>query len=248
MYSPELESLIDVILADGVITDKERRVLHDKASEEGISLDEIDVVIEGRLAKMINDGIVKPQPVQAPLPPPLPKASSKHGLISHCPNCGEVVKSGSMRCEGCGYVFRGVGASSSIQELAAKIQQIETSQLGSRRRAKSIASLISSFPVPSSREDLLEFIFFTEPKAREGFKYEEEEEVNQLKKAYMAKYEECMEKAQTFFPGDPQFQPHIKRYERYKKMFWKRMSDVTKLLFGFVIFFLVLIILCLMAS
>lgn len=51
MYSKELEELIDHVLADGVITAKEREVLHRRAASEGIDADELDVLIDGRLVK-----------------------------------------------------------------------------------------------------------------------------------------------------------------------------------------------------
>lgn len=51
MYSKELEELISHVLADGVITAKEREVLHRRAEAEGIDADELDVMIDGRLVK-----------------------------------------------------------------------------------------------------------------------------------------------------------------------------------------------------
>ena len=48
MYSESLEAIIDAALADGVLSDKEREVLHKRAAQEGIDADELDVVIEGR--------------------------------------------------------------------------------------------------------------------------------------------------------------------------------------------------------
>lgn len=51
MFSKELEEVIEAALADGVLTDKERAVLHKRAAAEGVDLDELDVVIDGRLAK-----------------------------------------------------------------------------------------------------------------------------------------------------------------------------------------------------
>ncbi len=51
MYSEQLEQLIKSVIADGVITDKERTVLHKKAKAEGIDVDEIDVYVEGLIAK-----------------------------------------------------------------------------------------------------------------------------------------------------------------------------------------------------
>lgn len=51
MYSQQLETLIQGIIADGIITDKERDVLHKKAEAEGIDIDEIDVYVEGLIAQ-----------------------------------------------------------------------------------------------------------------------------------------------------------------------------------------------------
>ena len=52
MYSEQLESLIQSIIADGIITEKERAVLHKKAEAEGVEIDEIDVYVEGLVAQL----------------------------------------------------------------------------------------------------------------------------------------------------------------------------------------------------
>lgn len=52
MFSKELEEIIEAALADGVLTDKERAVLHKRALAEGVDPDELDIVIDGRLAKI----------------------------------------------------------------------------------------------------------------------------------------------------------------------------------------------------
>ena len=51
MYSESLEQLIQSVIADGVISEKERAVLHKKAVAEGVDEDEIDVYVDGLLAK-----------------------------------------------------------------------------------------------------------------------------------------------------------------------------------------------------
>ena len=55
MYSKDLEQLIDAALADGIITDKERAVIKKRAEKEGIDLDEIDVYLDGRFAKLQSE-------------------------------------------------------------------------------------------------------------------------------------------------------------------------------------------------
>ena len=55
--SKELEVLIEASLADGVLTAKEREVLHKKALQEGMDPDELDVIVEGRLQQMQNENL-----------------------------------------------------------------------------------------------------------------------------------------------------------------------------------------------
>lgn len=50
-FSDELEMLIDATIADGVITEKENAVLHNRAKAEGVDTDELDLIIDARLAK-----------------------------------------------------------------------------------------------------------------------------------------------------------------------------------------------------
>jgi len=63
MYSKELEELISAAIADGVITDKERAVIRNRAEREGEDADEVEVYMEGRLHQrgQINT-IHSPQP------------------------------------------------------------------------------------------------------------------------------------------------------------------------------------------
>ena len=51
MYSEQIEQLIKSVIADGVITEKERAVLHKRAAAEGIDEDEIDVYVDGLLTQ-----------------------------------------------------------------------------------------------------------------------------------------------------------------------------------------------------
>jgi len=65
MYSENLEKFIQAVIADGKITDKERAVVHRKAQEEGVDIDEIDVYMEGLIDAMAS---VKPASMVSPPP------------------------------------------------------------------------------------------------------------------------------------------------------------------------------------
>lgn len=227
MYSPQLEELIDLILADSVITDKERAVLHKRAIAEGVDPDEIDIVIEGRLAKRIQERASAsiPPPINQVQPNPAPPAkpqSNKHGEIRKCPNCGSVVGAAVVKCEDCGYDFVGIATNSSRERLYNAIQEIKqrhskkekknsiigdiflkSFQMGEKTEDEEIADAIKNMPIPTAKEDLLEFLMFLEPQAKVGRfsgAYNP-----YLSPAYKAKYKECCNKAELFFSNDPLF-------------------------------------------
>lgn len=79
----ELEKLVELSLADGYISEKERNVLRKKAEKLGYDADEIDVILDGKL--FINSNKNKPK-------------------IRKCVSCGEVLTGISKACPACDYI------------------------------------------------------------------------------------------------------------------------------------------------
>ena len=52
MYNERIENLIKAALADGVITEKERQILFRNAQEQGIDLDEFEIILDARLVEL----------------------------------------------------------------------------------------------------------------------------------------------------------------------------------------------------
>lgn len=211
MFSKELEEIIEAVLADGEITDKERAVLHRRAMAEGIDIDEFDIIINGRLVKRNAE-----KERQMVTPPRLP--SNKHGEIRKCPNCGAVVEPGNPRCDECGYAFVGLKANSSrekLQQILAEIERRHSSNLKSvffpQGRISELDNAINTFPIPTTKEDLLEFIMFLEPLASNWRKSE-----NQNGPAYKSKYKECIKKAEFYFSDDPMFKKILEKKDEAK--------------------------------
>lgn len=247
MYSEKLEGLIDAILADGVITDKEMAILRKRAEAEGEDPDEVEIVVEGRLAKM-NSAPPMPvaggTPVPAPAspagantfgtpvaPPPVPGLQSpkpkndKYGEVRKCPACGAIVEAGTVRCVECDYTFVGIEAVSSVQRFSEILQRIEAesdgptgifgqfaSALGDKRTRR-LKTAIATFPIPNSKEDLIEFLLFLKPKTS-NFSGDPD-----TIWVYKQKYKECVKKAELYFSDDPQVQKILK--EKNKKGFGK---------------------------
>ena len=186
MYDKALEDLIDIIIADGVITDKEYNVVINKARSLGIPEDEIVVYIEGKLSQMKGQ---TPPPVQSN-----PKV--KIGKIRICPSCGARLESFAGRCSDCGHELTDVESSSKIQALLWKLDEIEstnrtrTSSFRKEKREKTV----KDFLIPNSKEDIIELIMLCRTNIIG------EDSAND---AWIAKGEEAITKGELLFPKDP---------------------------------------------
>lgn len=228
MFSKELEELIDAALADGVLTDKERLILHKRAQAEGVDADELDIIINGRLAKLKKQEVAQAQPLSKPI------SNEKYGNILKCPSCGAQVVGGSAVCPECGYAFTDVKANSSVEKLIEKLDEFNRRQeirndsrsaiggialksFGLDNTIKHKMEIISTFPVPNTRADLLEFLSMLQFKAnatgpKSGRNYLGEREEN-LSYAYWILYTNCINKAKISFAKDKDFEPYFAAYE-----------------------------------
>lgn len=177
MYSEQIENLINHALADGELTDKERQILYKKAEEQGIDLDEFEMVLDARLFE-------KKQLLKATIPSaPAPK-SEKFGDVKKCPACGAIIRAFTAICSDCGHEFSNVESVSSVQKLYSELMRVEEEERNRKEDKsgfKSIASFISgdsdeddsrlkqniwsrkssvvsAFPIPNTKADILEFL------------------------------------------------------------------------------------------
>lgn len=190
MYNEQIEKLIELALADGELTEKEKQVLFKKAEAAGIDLDEFEMVLDAKLFEKTQAKTETP-PVSAP-------KSDKFGDVKKCPACGGIVQSFSTKCSDCGHDFRNVESANSVREFFRDYQKIESSvtvkdnrEMGGivgsimgtiddsegRRKLAVFTKkkeFIMHFPIPNSKEDLLEFLSMAVPLAtpakKSGFK------------------------------------------------------------------------------
>lgn len=176
MYSEQLEQLIAIALADGELTDKTKQVLFRRAEKEGIDLDEFEMVLNSRISKQ-NQA----QPTVQER-----SVSDKQGDIKKCPVCGAIAESFATKCADCGTEFRGLESLNSITKFFDDYQTIEnrvvvnknsggllgkligdTEQEGNWKRAvfTKKKEFIMHFPIPNSKEDILEFLSMAVPLA-----------------------------------------------------------------------------------
>ena len=147
MFSKELEALIKASLEDGVLEDYEKAAIVKRAKSEGVDLTELEIYINSIMQK---------------------REREVFGRV--CPNCGRQVPPMTIKCE-CGYEFTKASTVSSVQELSEKIHsitltkeeinEIERSEHKKATRANFLTNkkinIIASFPVPNTKEDIIEF-------------------------------------------------------------------------------------------
>jgi len=244
MYNQQLEDLIEAALADGVLTEKEKEILFRKAQALGIDHDEFEMVLDARVTKL---KAIAPK-------------SNKMGDVRKCPACGAVVSADMATCPECGYAFSDIKANQSSTELAAKLQKIRDECMGKKyklswaeredeetieeKREREIyvrqAECVRSFPIPSTKADLMEFC--TTMKAGANSVIDDDDcESSKLSSAYEAKYQECCAKIKALFPNDPQFasiMAHMEVDEKKRHTAKRKKALLICLLFiGLVLFF-----------
>ena len=168
MFSKELEDLIQATLEDGVLEDYEKAALVKRATAEGVDLTELEIYINSILQKRKKEHDQAEDAKQEKI-----DQKKKEAFGRVCPNCGRQVPPMTLKCI-CGYEFTQQRNVSSVQLLSEKLSNITltkaeekeieeaapTEQNGKREGfivAKKI-SIISTFPVPNTKEDIIEFL------------------------------------------------------------------------------------------
>ena len=170
MYNEQIENLINIALADGVLTEKEKQILFKRAEASGIDLDEFEMVLDAKLFK-------KQQIIEEVAPPVVASNSDKFGDILKCPSCGSVLQSFQTMCNDCGHEIRNSESSNSIKSLILKLEEAEDKARSSKsnqprwvqmiegkdgdlekRIYDAKSHVLSYFPIPNTKEDILEFL------------------------------------------------------------------------------------------
>lgn len=124
------------------------------------------------------------------------------GKLHKCPNCGELLESFIANCPTCGYEVRNAKISDSVKDFFTKIGQVVSNE--------EKVTLIRNFPISNSKEDVFEFIVFASTNAKG--------EINkEVFYAWLAKLEQCYQKAELLFGNDSDFDTIKKIYEQTQK-------------------------------
>ena len=221
---PDIEKLIDIALADGEVTEKERGIILSKAAALGENNDEVEMILEGKIALMNKEKNALNVQINS-------LQTTKQGVLKKCPSCGSPLSSLKTNCSDCGHEFRNIEGISSIKKLHEELQNAEevernrvrswTEKLdGELAVAKAVANrqkaIISSFPVPNAKEDLMEFLSIScsEASKKLGFFIASVHPEAVLKSAWKAKCEQVILKARIAMKDDKKAQEEIGAYAK----------------------------------
>lgn len=199
-----------------------------------------------------------PPPVTQTAPPPVPLATEQEqqpkrverrqqefvGTVLKCPNCGGVIGETTAVCPECGIRITGRSAVTSVQSFKEQLMAIE----GTRKRGlggvfgvytapdpadTKKLSLIRSFPIPNSVDDIMEFMFLAVANIDVSLskntamnKWNSTQQVETgatigktISNAWVAKMQQAYQKAEIMFPNDSAF-PGIQKiyYDKMKEL------------------------------
>jgi uncharacterized tellurite resistance protein B-like protein len=174
----DLDNLIDIAFVDGIISQQEKEVLTKKAISLGIDIDEFQMILESKALnkQKINESLATPK-------------SNKLGDIRKCPACGAIAESFQTSCSDCSHEFSNIAANVSIGKLFEMLNEVESKRkqesdggfFGSFSKklsdtytnnldaiSKSKIEIIKNFPIPTTKNDILEFLILALPNAKKA--------------------------------------------------------------------------------
>jgi hypothetical protein len=189
----DIEKLLNAAKEKGSMTERQREIIISKAQQLGEDMTEVEFLLEEIPVKKAVIEQQTPSPTQEK-----PK-SNKHGEVKKCPVCGALVQGFQACCPECGYMFEKVEANSSIERLMKMLNEArdkykDVSPWAFKNSYNDELSIIKNFPIPNTKTDIIDFLLFLEPKAKD--------ELDLYHEAYRQKYLECVKKAKLLFPED----------------------------------------------
>ena len=134
--------------------------------------------------------------------------SNKIGRVRKCPQCGAAVPSSKVICPECGWEFDDVNdKQSAVQRLSEELSK--THGIRSAFTGITEKDVIKAFPIPKSKNDLMELTIY--------FKSKFLDKNAECYKEYKTKYEECITKAMMLCEHDKDFAKLFQEHKQQKK-------------------------------
>lgn len=129
--------------------------------------------------------VARTEPVEE-IRPEQKRVNLKEGRLHKCPNCGELISFDDVKCPSCGYEIRDREVNASVQSLFDKV--LATEDLDKK------IELIKTFPIPNTREDILEFMLLAKSNFDAKY-YATNKNIDSVSSAWLSKIDQCYIKA-----------------------------------------------------
>lgn len=133
------------------------------------------------------------------------------GEIHKCPACGEIINSFLANCPSCGHEIRGASTTRTLREFSEKLEGAITD--------KQRISLIRNYPVPNTKEDLLEFMILASSNFDAKY-YASHPKEESISSAWFSKIEQCYQKADVTLVGTD--------YERIRGIYNDVIEEISE--------------------
>ena len=158
--------------------------------------------------------VVEPEPAAAN------DSEPKKDKVKRCPACGEIVGLNDFVCGACGHELRRV-TDGSINELYRRLEVLEAGRTNEEgKNAEGVsktdalkANAIRYFPIPNTKQDLLEFLVMARGNSQEG----DQEYEQVVLDAWRSKFDQAYDKAEALFGDDEDFSKFEKIRKRFEK-------------------------------
>ena len=161
------------------------------------------------------------------------------GKILKCPNCGNIVNPSDAVCSSCGFYLSEKKAVSSAKDFQQQMMEIEKTRKKKKfslipddkiidETDKQILSLIKTYPIPNTIEDIVEFMHLaianidvkiSKRTVWNSDSWSGTSSAKEFSNAWVAKMQQIYNKAELYFPNEPEFL-HVKEiyYDMMNKL------------------------------
>lgn len=165
--SKQLEAKIKMALENGPLDENDLAYFRNSAKGMGVSDADLDFFINQLTKKMKKKQSNELADAQAQY-----IQEQRDAIGNECPKCHKQIPPMSLECPYCHTKVVNKKANSSVQDLANKIEKVYYQEFSGNesdqesKKNQRIIDLITMFPVPNTKEDILEFLALAAPNSK----------------------------------------------------------------------------------
>lgn len=137
--------------------------------------------------------------------------TNKYGNVKKCPACGALINQMSAKCEACGHEFSDIKANDTVQNLLLRLEKVDSSSSDKEKVVASKIQIIQNYPVPNTKEDLLEMLTLCAANADASAL------PTSLRNAWQAKTNQLISKVEITLKGDKDATQLISKISRSRE-------------------------------